>query len=412
MSDCNLDKRITRRQFLTFAGGLTAAGFGALPRWVREASAQAKQGRKVLIVLFQRGAADGLNIVPPFNDEVYRKARPSIKIEAPIAGSRTIDLDGKFGLHPKLASLMPLWKDNRFAIVQAAGSPEETRSHFDAQDYMESGTPGVKVTQDGWLNRALVSGKIPQDPMAAISVTARLPRTLSGNFPVLAMNNADQLKGGGAVVDSFESMYDEAVDSLLSGPVKDLGEARKRLKGIPKFDPLELEKMGYPKGRTGRDFYELARVIKADLGLRVGFLEMGGWDHHYNEGGADGQLGRRLDELGGSAAAFFKDLGSMAEDVVLVTMTEFGRTIEENGNGGTDHGHASVMMLMGGRVNGGKIYGKWPGLKKENLFEERDLQVTTDFRQVLSEVLFRHLGVKDLGAVFPGGVFPPLGIIG
>jgi uncharacterized protein (DUF1501 family) len=274
---------------------------------------------------------------------------------------------------------------------------------------MESGTPGLKTTEDGWLNRALISGKVRKGPVAAVAIGSRLPRTMAGHFPVLAMTTAEQGTAGASVFDSFESMYDDAVDSLLSGPVKDLGEARKRLKSLPKFDPAAYDRAGYPKGRTGRDFFELARVIKADMGLRVGFVEMGGWDHHFNE---SGQLERRLDELGRSIAAFFGDIGDKAEDTALVTMTEFGRALEENGNGGTDHGHASVMLAFGGGIKGGKVYGKWPGLRKEELFEERDLAVTTDYRQVLAEILTSHLGVKDLGPVFPGGVFPPVGLLG
>ncbi len=401
---------MTRRRFLAL-GGLTLASWGLAPGWARAAAASAARGsRKILVVLFQRGAADGLNIIPPYADPAYRKARPSIRIAEPGRQDGALDLDGTFGLHPRLAPLLPLWKEGRFAVIHAVGSPDVTRSHFDAQDYMESGTPGLKATQDGWLNRALTAGKVPRGPLGAVALAGRTPRTMQGAYPVLAVSSADQLRGGGAAADSFESVYEEAVDDLLSGPARELGRARKAVSGLEKADGRAVEARGYPKGKLGRDFFELARLIKADVGLRVGFLEAGGWDHHYNEGGAQGQLARRLDELGGSIAAFYTDLGSRAEDVLLVTMTEFGRTLEENGNGGTDHGHGSVMTLFG-PVKGGKVYGKWPGLGAKALHESRDLAVTTDYRAVVSEVLRGHLGIANTTAVFPGGPAASLGLL-
>ena len=409
--DCPGSRPLTRRQFLAFAG-LTVAGLGALPHWIRRAGAALDSRRKkILIVLFQRGAADGLNIVPPFLDPIYVRSRPSIRIQDPTRGTEgAIDLDGRFGLHPRLAPLMPLWKTGRFAIVQAAGSHDPTRSHFDAQDFMESGTPGIKSTETGWLNRTLSAGKFRRDPLAAVSITPRLPRSMRGPFPVQSAQSADELKGGPAA-DTFESLYEEAADTLLAGAAKELAEASQLARKLPKFDPTELERAGYPKGRIGRDFFELARLILSDVGLRIGFLEAGGWDHHFNEGSSEGQLARRLDEVGTSIAAFFRQLGDRSEDVLLVTMTEFGRTIEENGNGGTDHGHAGVMMLFGGALRGGKVYGRWPGLEPERRFEGRDLEVTTDFRQVLGEVVDKHLGLRQLTAVFPGGPFAPLGLL-
>ncbi|HVE14254.1 MAG TPA: DUF1501 domain-containing protein [Elusimicrobiota bacterium] len=411
MDDSFFDKPLTRKRLLATAG-TAAASFGLVPGWFLRAAAAARQrSRKVLVVLFQRGAADGLNIVPPFGDADYRKARPNIGIEAPTRGSETIDLDGRFGLHPRLAELAPLWKAGRMAIVHAAGSPDGTRSHFDAQDYMESGTPGVKSTQDGWLNRAMAAAPGRRDPMAAVAIAARLPRTLRGAYPALATTGADQLKAGGMMIDSFESVYDEAADALLAGPARDIAEARRSLHGVEKVDREAFQRAGYPKGRLGRDLFELARLLDADVGLRVGFVEMGGWDHHFNEGSVDGQLARRLDELGGAIAAFYRQLGDRAEDVLLLTMTEFGRALEENGNGGTDHGHASVMLAFGGAVKGARVHGRWPGLAKERLFEQRDLAVTTDYRQVVSEVLSSHCGVPNLAKVFPGGPFAPIGLL-
>jgi len=402
-------KKLTRRQFLA-SGGLGLLALGSLPKWLAAASAQASRARrKVLVVLFQRGAADGLNIVPPFLDPNYRRARPSIAVDASTrkAPEGALDLDGRFGLHPALSDLLPLWKDGRLAVVQAAGSPDGTRSHFDAQDYMESGTPGVKTTEDGWLNRAMLTGA-SRDPLAAVAVAPRLPLTLRGDYPALATMSVDQLAKGLPLSGSFESMYDETVDALLSGAARDIGDARKALAKIPRFDSAAFEAAGYPKGALARELHELARLIAGDVGLRVGFVEVGGWDHHQNEAA---RLTRGLQELGGCLAAFYRELGDRSEDVLLITMTEFGRTMEENGDGGTDHGHASVMLALGGGVRGGKVYGRWPGLAKEQLFEGRDLQVTTDFRQVLSEALSRHSGVTKLDAVFPGGAFTPLGLL-
>ncbi len=410
---CDLEKKeFTRRQFLSVAG-LTVAGLGFLPRWAAAAAAGlAGTRRKVLVVLFQRGAADGLNIVPPFLDAEYKKYRPSIRIDDPSkkeAGA--IDLDGRFGLHPKLADLLPMWKAGRFAIIHAAGSPDGTRSHFDAQDYMESGTPGAKTTEDGWLNRALRARGEAEGAVNAVAIAPRLPLTLRGAYPALALQSADQLKQGADMADSFEALYDDAVDAMLTGAVRDLGEARKTLASLAKEERDAAQDLSYPKGRAGRDLHELARIIKADVGLKVGFAEMGGWDHHLNEGAAEGLLAQRLQELGGSIAAFYRELGDRAEDVLLLTMTEFGRTLEENGNRGTDHGHASVMLAFGGKVKGGRVHGAWPGLAREQLFEGRDLQVTTDYRRVVAEVLGRHFGLGDLSKVFPGADLPPVGLL-
>jgi uncharacterized protein (DUF1501 family) len=268
----------------------------------------------------------------------------------------------------------------------------------------------VKGTEDGWLNRALAAKKVARDPLSAIAIVPRLPLMLRGGFPVSALTGADELKGA-PLETSLESLYDGAVDTLLSGAARDLGEARKELDGVPRAGKDAAQEAGYPKARIGKDLFELARILKAGLGTRVGYVEMGGWDHHFNEGGSDGLLSKRLEELGGAIAAFHKDLGSRAEDVVLITMTEFGRTIEENGNGGTDHGHASVMMVLGGKVKGGRVLGRWPGLDPAARFESRDLEVTTDFRRVAGEAVAKHLGLKDLSAVFPGGPWPALGVI-
>ncbi|MBI3565599.1 MAG: DUF1501 domain-containing protein, partial [Elusimicrobia bacterium] len=302
------------------------------------------------------------------------------------------------------------YKDGTLALVQAAGSPDGTRSHFDAQDFLESGTPGVKTTEDGWLDRALTARRAARDPLAAVAIAPRLPRILRGASGATAIAGADALKGA-PLENSLEALYDGAVDELLSGAARDLSAARRELDGVAKAAPGDAEKAGYPKARIGRDLFELARVLKADLGTRVGFVEVGGWDTHFNQGASQGQLAKRFEELASALAAFHADLGSRAQDVVVLTLTEFGRTVEENGNGGTDHGHASVMMVLGGKVKGGRVHGRWPGLAPEARFEGRDLEVTTDFRRVAGELVAAHLGLKDLTAVFPGGPWPPLGLI-
>lgn len=399
---------LTRREFLAL-GGLAAASLG-LPSWARAAAQAAARSGKTLVVVLQRGAMDGLSAVVPFGDADYRKARPGIALPPPGQDGGVLDLDGTFGLHPALAPLLPLYKDGALALVQAAGSPDGTRSHFDAQDFLESGTPGVKTTEDGWLDRALLARKVARDPLAAVAIAPRLPRVLRGAFGATAITGADALKGA-PLENSLEALYDGAVDELLSGAARDLSAARQELDGVTRAAPGDSEKAGYPKARIGKDLFELARVLKAGLGTRVGFVEVGGWDTHFNQGASQGQLAKRFEELSGALAAFHADLGSRAQDVVVLTMTEFGRTVEENGNGGTDHGHASVMMVLGGKVKGGRVHGRWPGLAPEARFEGRDLEVTTDFRRVAGELATAHLGLKDLTAVFPGGPWPPLGLI-
>ena len=397
--------KLNRKEFLTLTGaGLLSA---ALPTWVKRAVASMPQGSvdgKQVVVLFQRGAADGLNIIPPYADPLYRRSRPTIGLAEPGQKNGVIDLDGRFGLHPALASLKPMWDQKRFAVVHAAGSPDGTRSHFDAQDNMETGTPGIRSTQDGWLNRALLPFLDKStSPLTAVSISPRLPRILRGGFPVTSMNNIQSYKflGGPEAQKSFEEMYQKNVDLVLSSAGKETADAVKMLQDVQMNDRGDKSAGSYQKNKISRDLYEVSRLIRSNVGLRVGFVEMGGWDHHANEGSADGVLNQRLTELGGAIASFYESLGNRADDVLLVTMTEFGRTMEENGNRGTDHGHGSVMMLFGGGIKGGKVYGRWPGLEKENLNEGRDLEVTTDFRQVLSEIVGKQLAVKDLDKVFP-----------
>jgi len=399
---------ITRRVFLRNSA-LAVVGTNAIPSFLARAALGAVESganHKRLVVIFQRGAADGLNIVVPHGEQAYYALRPSINIPR----DQVIDLDGFFGLHPSLASFQPLWNQRQLAIVHAAGSPDPTRSHFDAQDYMESGTPGVKATEDGWLNRTLHALPAPAEKSAfrAIALGPTLPRVLCGTEPAVAVNNLNDFGVGGRnpkaapIANTFEAMYDQSVDTVLHGTGRETFEAVKMLKSA---DPAKYKPAAgadYPKGRFGESLKQLAQLVKADLGVQVAFADIGGWDHHVNEGSTQGQIANVLREFSQSLAAFWTDLGDQGEDTVVVTMSEFGRTARENGNRGTDHGHANVMFVMGGPVRGGKVYGRWPGLGQSQLYEGRDLALTTDFRQVLGEVVVRHLGNTDLSPVFPG----------
>jgi uncharacterized protein (DUF1501 family) len=399
--------KLSRRDFLKWSGtALAGAALFDMPGFLWAAAGLASDSSKILIALFQRGAADGLNMIVPFQDTYYHAARPTIGLNGPNLSGGVLDLDGTFGLHPALSSLMPMWQVGTFAAIHAVGSPDGTRSHFEAQDNMETGTPGVKTTEDGWLNRAIEASSLrkAKSPLTAVAISARLPRILRGDFQVTAFPslNGYRFIGGGLEADSFEQMYAGSIDRLLSGTGRETKESVDIIQKIQQSGSKNPEDAGYPKGPMGRQFFELARIIKAKVGLRVGFLDVGGWDHHANEGSTDGLLNGRLKELGDSIAAFYQDMGDRAGDVLFTTMTEFGRTMQENGNRGTDHGHAGVMLLFGGGIKGGKVYGSWPGLSPEQLFEGRDLQVTTDFRQVHSEILSNHLGILNQGEIFPG----------
>jgi uncharacterized protein (DUF1501 family) len=399
---------LTRRIFLR-NGALALVGTTAVPAFLTRAALGAVApgtNNKRLVVIFQRGAADGLNIVVPHAEPQYYAMRPSISIPR----KDVIDLDGFFGLHPSLASFQPLWQRRHLAIVHAAGSPDPTRSHFDAQDFMESGTPGVKVTDDGWLNRSIHSMPQPAQvsPFRAIALGPSLPRILSGSEPAVAMNNINDFSVGGrgskpsATATAFEAMYDHSSDSVLHGTGEETFDAVKMLKSADPGKYTPSAGANYPRGRFGDSLRQLAQLIKANLGVQVAFADIGGWDHHVNEGSTQGQIANVLSDFSQSLSAFWIDLGDLGEDTVVITMSEFGRTARENGNRGTDHGHANVMFVLGGPVRGGRVYGRWPGLDQSQLYEGRDLALTTDFRQVIGEAVARHMGNKNLPAVFPG----------
>lgn len=403
---------ITRRVFLRNSA-LAVVGTTAVPGFLTRAAYGAVEPglrTKRLVVIFQRGAADGLNIVVPHGEQAYYAMRPSINIPR----NQVLDLDGFFGLHPSLSPFLPLWQQGHLAIVHAAGSPDPTRSHFDAQDFMESGTPGIKATEDGWLNRTIHSLPLPdaqdqaQSEFRAVAMGPSLPRILTGPEPALAINNINDFGVGGRnpnaapIANTFEAMYAQSVDSVLHGTGQETFDAVKMLKSADPQKYKPAPGADYPRGRFGDGLSQLAQLIKANLGVQIAFADIGGWDHHVNEGNTQGQLANVLRDFSQSLAAFWIDLGDLAEDTIVVTMSEFGRTARENGNRGTDHGHANVMFVMGGPVKGGKVYGQWPGLDVSQLYQARDLALTTDFRTVLGEAVSRHLGNKDLAQVFPG----------
>ncbi len=393
-----------------------AAGTAGVPRFlVRAAQAgPADRRRKVLVAVFQRGAVDGLSMVAPHGDPAYYAARGSIGIAPPSAGKAetAIDLDGFFALHPALAPLEPLWNAHQLALVHACGSPHSTRSHFDAQDYMETGTPGVKTTPDGWLSRGLVArAEQSPSPFRALALGPQLPRALRGDVGALVMpavrdfevrSDTSSMPSGVNARRGFEALYAGGVRDLIHGTGRETFEAVKMLKAADpqRFEPANGAR--YPRSDFGDKLRQIAQLIKADVGVEVAFADIGGWDTHAGQGNERGLLAYRLADFAHSLAAFARDLGEGMDDVVVLSMSEFGRTVRENGNRGTDHGHGTAMLVMGGPVRGGRVYGRWPGLAPEQLFEGRDLAVTTDFRQLFAEVAWKHLGVPREARIFPG----------
>jgi uncharacterized protein (DUF1501 family) len=390
---------LTRRSFLS-TSAITLVAAGAAPAWLLRAAAQGgqgKTGRKILVAIFQRGAADGLNVVVPFFEPRYYQTRPSIAVPQPGRPNGGLDLEGRFALHPVLQPLKALWDNRQLAIVHAAGSHDPSRSHFDAQDFMECGTPGLK-REDGWLNRALRPVAPDSSPVRAIASGAQLPKTLQGTRGAIAIDNLPRFQvADKATAALLENLYLASPDAQLKAQGQATFDAVKLIESV-RTRPYAPAAGAQYVGEFGPRLQQIARLIKADVGVEVAFADIGGWDHHSNE---SVQLINQLRQFGSSLAAFTRDLGDRMEDVVIVTMSEFGRTVNENGNAGTDHGHGNVMMVLGGGVRGGQLYGEWPGLEPEQLFERRDLAVTTDFRDVLGELVSGHLGQRA-SQVFPG----------
>ena len=407
------------RRFFIRSGGVALASIGislSAPSFLeRVALGQTRERviggrRKTLVAIFQRGAVDGLNMVVPFGESSYYDLRPSIAIPKPDSANAeaAVNLDGFFGLHPSLSSFKPLWESKRLAIVHAAGSPDNTRSHFDAQDYMESATPGVKSTSDGWLNRYLqTKPDTDKSSFRAVSFTQTMPRVLQGKAPAIAVANLADFtiragRSSANLQSGFEEIYAQNTSDSLAGMGRETFEAVNYLKRVNPAQYKPENGAQYPRNPFGNSLLQIAQLIKAGVGLEVAFTDIGGWDTHVNEGNSRGQLGNLLLQFSSGIAAFYQDLGQHMDDVVLLTMSEFGRTVRENGNRGTDHGHANAMFVVGNSVRGGKVYGQWPGLKTDQLYEGRDLALTTDFRDVFGEIASKHLGNTNLKGVFPG----------
>jgi uncharacterized protein (DUF1501 family) len=406
------------RRFFIKTSGVSLASFGfmaAAPEFLHQfaAAQSAVKGygkKKVLVTIFQRGAVDGLNMLVPHGESEYYNLRPTIAVAKPGKTDGAINLDGTFGLHPAMTAFEPLWKSGQLAAITSVGSPDNTRSHFDAQDYMESGTPGNKGTKDGWLNRVLqTNAEKDASPFQAVSMTQSLPRALYGKASSVAMTNladfsikaglySSDFKGG------FEGIYQQNAKDTLGETGKETFEAVNFLKTANPSQYKPENGAVYPATQFGHSMQQIAQLIKAGVGLEVAFTDTGNdirWDTHTNEGGGRGQLANYLRTFSQAIAAFATDLGKRMDDVVVLTMSEFGRTARENGSRGTDHGHANTMFVVGNSVKGGKVYGDFRGLKSDKLYEGRDLDVTTDFRDVFAEAAYKHMGSKDLAKLFP-----------
>ncbi|MDQ7970594.1 MAG: DUF1501 domain-containing protein [Oxalicibacterium faecigallinarum] len=400
-----------RRQFLTSSMALASGLVIPLGKNAWAATSNNATDRK-LIVIMLRGAVDGLNVVTPYGDANYRQLRPTIGLAPPGQEDGAIDLDGYFGLHPTLHALQPLWEQKKLAFIHASGSPDSSRSHFDAQAYLESGTPGIKRTQDGWMNRLLAALPAESSPIRAISIGPTMPAILSGR--ALATNIGNTKASNNSPIDrpqvgdAFAQMYRN--NEKFSKTYQDARSARKEIASAAMSPTMTQEMInanggaplpnGFPK-----DAAHLATLMRNDPRIQMAFIALGGWDTHANQGAGKGQLANRLAPLGQGLATLAEQLGPLFDDTTIVVMSEFGRTARENGNRGTDHGHGNVMWLLGGRVHGGKVHGDWQGLSSDKLNEGRDLPVTTDFRSVLAQMAERHLRLNDnqLTMVFPSG---------
>ena len=414
------------RRYFVKSGAVAMVTMGLSPSFLRRTAfgleLSAAQKGKVLICLFQRGAADALNIVVPHGERAYYQLRPNIAIPQPLSGlgnRAALDLDGFFGLHPSLAPLKPLWDRGLLAPIHAVGSPSATRSHFDAQDYMESGTPDNKGTTDGWLNRYLATSGTCEEckvtPFRAVAMAPQTPRILEGYAPSVAMNSLEEfaVRTAGEQSARLEALYRNGSADLVHGTGAEMFDAVKMLRAASPEQYQPQNGASYPRSPFGQRLRQIAQLIRSGVGLEVAFGDVGGWDTHVNQGGVQGQLAQRLDDFAQSIAALVADLGDRMENVVILTMSEFGRMAHQNGNGGTDHGHAGAMFVIGGAVHGRKVYGKWPGLEAGQLYEGRDLALTTDFRTVFVEIARRHLGAAKIDAMFPGFTAPSaLGFLG
>ncbi|SFB29435.1 Uncharacterized conserved protein, DUF1501 family [Collimonas sp. OK607] len=359
----------------------------------------AGDGTPRMIVVFLRGAVDGLNVVVPHGDHNYYKARPGIAVSRPGTQNGAIDLTGYFGLHPALQALQPYWDGGQLAFIHASGSPDMSRSHFEAQDYMETGTPGEHNTRDGWMNRMLGVMPALASPMQALTLGESVPRILTGkavvaNMPTGRDATRPTLIDRPEVNQAYAALY--AQDAVLGKTYRDGISARKELMADASSTEQKAANNGAPlPNGLSIDTSRLGRLMRSNPDIRLGFIAVGGWDTHANQGNGNGQLANRLRPLADGLTTLARELGPAFNDTVIVVMSEFGRTFRENGNGGTDHGHGNAMWLLGGNVRGRSIYGQWPGIDDKSLNEGRDLAVTTDFRAVLATLAEKHMRIGD-----------------
>lgn len=394
----------SRRSILKAGGaGIASLAFPFPSGFMRSAFA-GEDKKPTLVVIYLRGGMDALNVVIPYKDKRYYDLRPTLAIPQ----DRVVPLDAKFGLHPALKALKPYFDKKQFAPIVSVGSPHPTRSHFDAQDFMEYAAPGLRTVRDGWLNRYLAqsagkSDSARNDTLRALAMQGLLPRSLRGTYSVVAIPDRKVLQDK-KVLDMFGELYGDEEDVGKRQGVLQTGRAT--AKTLERFAKIlakaeSRKTKPYPAGALGAKLKAIAQVIRSGEGLEVAALDINGWDTHANQGASDGSMPRLLSGLGDGLAAFMDDLGPFLESTVIVTMTEFGRTCKENGNFGTDHGHGGAMFVMGGGINGGKVHGKWAGIEERSMYQGRDLQVTTDFRGVFAEILKNHFRFKP-----PRGFFP------
>lgn len=429
---------LTRRYFLKTTGAVLSY-VGIAPVLSAPALAgitpRAVARNRTVVVIFLRGGADGLNLVVPHGDASYFDLRKTLAVAGPgsKAESAAVDLDGFFGLNPRMSALKPLF-DSRLAVAaHAVGYDRNTRSHFEEQDTWETGVVGNTISSDGWLNRHLATSTSPSGAhLRAVAIGDALPRIMHGRASAFAIRGLEDLSlpaprkaDPGAVTAALEHAYAAPSGDDRAGAAEMLSQATgTTLDGIRQLRSITSAEykpgVEYPKTDLARKLMQIARLIKADVGLEVAEVDIGGWDTHQNQGrGADGQLGNLAQQLADAIAAFTRDLGDRIDDTLVVTMTDFGRTAAENGTGGTDHGWANCMFLVGGTVKQAHalratykpVVTRWPGLGPDQLHQKRDLLHTTDFRDVLGEVVSVHLGNPNIMAVLPGHEFKGVGLI-
>jgi uncharacterized protein (DUF1501 family) len=436
-------KMLNRRDFLKWSAAAVAAAPFATPRRLLAATAQEPAaGAAALVVIYLRGGADALHLFAPYGDAEYAAMRPTLALGE---GAGLIPLDGTWGMHQALAPLQPLWDAKALAPIVCAGSPHPTRSHFDAQDWMEFAAPGDRTVRDGWLNRYLAASAKPDaSEFRALGMQDLLPRSLRGGYPVLAVPSNLDRNQGEKTLDKFEDFYGDGSD-LMEGGEAMQGEREDDQSGVVASGRMTIETLrrfteivygptaapaadeerltprerrrrrlererataaqpasAYPSSEFGRRMSTIAKVLLAGEGLEVAGVDYGGWDDHTNAGAVEGRLPNRLNDLARGLAAFALELGPVMETTTVLVMTEFGRNVRENGNGGTDHGHGGAMLLLGGGVRGGQVHGRFDGLAAKHLYEGRDLPVTTDFRDVFAATLERSFGFECPKEFFPG----------